>query len=78
MEKSIGALWAKKSKKGNTFYSGNIEIEGKKTLIIAFPNTKKTKETQPDISIYKSEDRAVPIKEETVAEEEVDVKDIPF
>ena len=52
--KSIGALWVKTSAKGNKFYSGNIEIDGKKIMLVAFDN-KKESENQPDIRIYESQ-----------------------
>jgi len=52
--KSIGALWAKTGNKGNKFYSGNIEIDGKKIMLVAFDN-KKEKENQHDIRIYESQ-----------------------
>jgi uncharacterized protein (DUF736 family) len=53
-QKSIGAFWVKTSNKGNKFYSGNIEIDGKKIMLVAFDN-KKEKENQPDIRIYESQ-----------------------
>jgi uncharacterized protein (DUF736 family) len=82
MNKSIGAFWIKTSAKGVKYYSGNIEIDGKKIQLVAFDNTRKEKENQPDIQIYLSEKREV--KEEVekevpiIEEEEVQISDIPF
>lgn len=83
MNKSIGAFWTKTSSKGNKYYSGNIEIDGKKIPLVAFDNTHKQKENQPDIQIYLSEkSQKTETKEEIPAiekgEDEVDINDIPF
>lgn len=56
MKESIGALWIKTAKSGIKFYSGNIKVNGQIIKIVGFDN-KKTKETQPDIQFYISEDR---------------------
>lgn len=55
----LGALWRKRSERtGNEFYTGDIALPGgEKVKIIAFDNDRKTKENQPDIRIYLSEDR---------------------
>lgn len=54
----LGALWRKTSKSGNPFYSGDLALPGgEKIKVIAFDNDRKTKESQPDIRIYLSEDR---------------------
>jgi uncharacterized protein (DUF736 family) len=54
-KKELGALWERQSKKGMTFFSGIIEINGKKTEIVAFRETNKKNEKQPDWRIYESE-----------------------
>jgi len=67
MTKSIGAFWKKESKAGKVYYSGNIEIAGNKIPLVMFENTRKEKETQPDLQIFISEPRkgtAKIIKEE--------------
>jgi uncharacterized protein (DUF736 family) len=54
-QKSIGALWLKESKSGTKFFSGNIEIDGKKIAIVIFRNTKKPEGSkQPDYRILES------------------------
>jgi len=50
--KSIGAFWKKTSKKGNIFYSGNVEVNGQKVKITMFPNNRKTEDRHPDFNIY--------------------------
>jgi len=50
-EKSIGALWQKESKNG-IYYSGTIEIEGKKIPIVAFKNSYKQEDKHPDFKIF--------------------------
>lgn len=83
-EKSIGAFWKKQSANGNEYYSGNIEIDGKKIYLVAFNNTRKQTENQPDIQIYiskKKEGTSKPVeveKELPTIQEEIDTKDIPF
>ena len=51
--KSIGALWEKKSKTGMTYFSGKCFDK----KIVAFKNTKKTNEKQPDYTILESRER---------------------
>lgn len=46
---SCGALW--KSDKREGMYTGSLEVDGKKIKVVAFVNDRKTKDTQPDISI---------------------------
>lgn len=53
--KSIGAFWLKTSGKGNKYYSGSIEIGGKRYFLAMFKNNRKTKENQPDLQIFLSE-----------------------
>ena len=70
-KKAIGAFWKKMSAKGTVFYSGIIEVEGKKIPLVMFEN-RKQKDTQPDLQVYLSE----PKKQE--AKVAVEVKDIVF
>jgi uncharacterized protein (DUF736 family) len=52
----IGAAWVKTSKKGDKFFSGQVEIGGVKTQFVMFKNSYKEEGTkQPDWTIYKSE-----------------------
>lgn len=57
MKKSIGAFWKQMSKSGKAYYSGNIEIAGKKIQLVAFDNANKQGK-QPDIQVYLSEPKA--------------------
>lgn len=50
----VGALWAKESKSGNEYFSGKLK-DG--TRVVAFKNTNKKNDNEPDIRIYLSEDR---------------------
>lgn len=74
-KKSIGAFWKKVSKSLVEYYSGYIEIDGKKVNLVMFVNIAKKDEKYPDLQIHISETikRGVP-----VIEEEVSVKDISF
>lgn len=59
MSKTIGALWkpVKKSDNGPVLY-GTIElIAGFPQQVAIFPNTKKTKENQPDLNIVLNESK---------------------
>jgi hypothetical protein len=47
----LGALWIKKSKKGNTFLSG---VFGEQRVVI-FKVREKRKDNAPDYEIFKSE-----------------------
>ena len=58
-----GALWLAKikdldkpntDKNGNQYYIGNIVIDGKKTNVKMFLNSKKTEEKYPDYLIFES------------------------
>ncbi len=79
-EKSIGGLWSKKSKDGKTdYFSGNVEIDGKKTMIVAFYNGNKKNPNEPDYRILESKpmvqkENALP----TRPEEDLDPENIPF
>jgi len=53
-KKDIGALWLRMAKSGSEYMSGAIEIEGKKYQIVAFKNTYKKTEKQPDYRIFPS------------------------
>jgi hypothetical protein len=55
-ENSIGGLWIKESPKGK-FFSGQIEIDGKKTSIVIFKNSYKEQEKHPDYKIFLSKPR---------------------
>ena len=56
-QKDIGALWLNKSKAGNDYLSGNIEIDGTKHKIVIFANSYKEQEKHPDYKIYLSTPR---------------------
>lgn len=57
MEKSIGGLWLKE--KGDLkYYTGTLEIDGKKVKIIVFKNKFKNKDSQPDLRVYPSTAKA--------------------
>ena len=53
-EKSIGGLWKNKTKKGDTYLSGSIEIGGEKVKIVIFKNNYKEEEKHPDYRIFES------------------------
>lgn len=55
--RSLGGLWRQKSKRtGDTFFTGQIEIDGRKINILAFRNTKKQEgERTPDYRLYEAD-----------------------
>lgn len=54
----IGALWKKKSKNGNTYFSGVIDAEvAKGTQIVIFQVAEKKSDKSPDYQILLSEPR---------------------
>ena len=56
-ERELGALW-RVDGKNQSFYSGNIKVNGEVFKIVCFPNKhKETSSNQPDIRIYKSEEK---------------------
>lgn len=57
--KSIGALWKKQSKKGD-YFTGQIELDGKKVSIVAFTNDYKKEEKHPDFKIFISKPKEQP------------------
>lgn len=91
-DKYIGALWVKKSKKGQDFFSGNVEVNGIKVDIVVFRNNKDGNEKRPDYQILKSEpreyaedtqqsdrdDTAKTQEVVTARDDEIDVDSIPF
>lgn len=52
---NIGALWLNKSKKGQRYMSGQIEIDGKKHKIVVFKNKYKDEDKHPDYRIFPSQ-----------------------
>lgn len=78
-QKSIGGLWSKTSAKNQPYFSGNVEIDGKKTYIVAFFNGEKKNPKEPDYRILESKpientsNNALPVRDEEVSPE-----DIPF
>lgn len=56
MFKNFGSLWAKKTKEGRSYLSGELEMPGYKIRINVFPNDKKEKPNQPDYRIVYSTD----------------------
>jgi len=81
-QKSLGALWTKTSASGKVYYSGNLELDGKKMYIVGFKNENKTNENQPDISIYESKplEKKEEVKKElpSVQQYQEDNKEVPF
>lgn len=73
-DKSIGALWQKQSQKG-TWFSGNIEVDGKKYQIVAFPNNYKTEDKHPDFRILQAEPKTEVVR---VEKEPEDDESMPF
>ena len=57
MEKAIGALWLKESKKGVKYMSGVIEIGDAKHEVVVFKNDKGDNDRRPDYRIYPSAPR---------------------
>jgi uncharacterized protein (DUF736 family) len=56
-ERELGALW-RVDGKNQSFYSGNIKVNGQEVKIVCFPNkNKEPSSNQPDIRIYQSEER---------------------
>lgn len=90
---NIGALWAKSSKRG-MYFSGMLEIDGRKIPIVCFNNSRKSKPNQPDyhIMIAQPMGSRAPVEEvdknlhglnnlETSSQaddEEIRAEDIPF
>lgn len=92
-DRSIGALWAKSSKRG-MYFSGNIEIDGKKIPLVVFQNNRKSKPNQPDYNIMIAQPMGARASEDTsernqsqlnnldtssqADDEEINIEDIPF
>lgn len=92
-DRNIGALWAKSSSRG-MYYSGTLEIDGRKIPIVCFQNNRKSKPNQPDFNIMLSQPSGnrAPVEEvdknlnalnnmdtsSQADDEEINVEDIPF
>lgn len=77
-EKSIGALWEKSKADGGIWLSGSIEIDGKKTQIVAFQNSYKKEAKHPDYKIYVSKPREEAAKPNAPAPGSPEDEDLPF
>lgn len=73
-DNSIGALWTKQGKSG-PFYSGYVEIDGKRTEIVAFKNDNSKNPKAPSVRILKSVPLNKPANNQA---EDVSPSDIPF
>ncbi len=60
-KKSIGAFWKKVSKNLTEYYSGNIEIDGKRINLVMFVNTAKKEDKHPDLQVYLSEPKVASV-----------------
>lgn len=83
MDDSIGALWAKKTRNGDDFFTGSIELNGEKTNIVVFYNKSKIKnEKAPDYRILIAKPQEPKDNQEELnnlgQEEDVNPDDIPF
>ena len=86
MSNSCGAIWVRKDKNGNTYYSVSLEINGQKQNFAIFKNKTEEHSRKPQYSILKSEPRQKaeqvvnPITAEVVSNknEEIDFGDIKF
>lgn len=76
-EKSIGALWEKKSSKG-TWFSGSIEVDNKKISIVVFSNDFKKEDKHPDYKIYVSQPKKQEMAGEPIEEPKEDEENLPF
>lgn len=78
----LGALW--KNKNGKDMFSGSIEIDGKKTPLVVFPNGYKEEPKHPDYIIYLSEpkeqasDTPAPKSQDTHPDNPFADNDFPF
>jgi hypothetical protein len=52
----IGAFW-KKERNGESFLSGELEMDGKKIYVSLFKNNKKVKPNQPDFNLVLSKNQ---------------------
>ena len=92
MTRKIGALWQKKSQEGKVFLSGVLNDLRGDIYIAVFKNDRKESDNQPDYNIVLSERQEQKPKqendeffgpageqtEEKVANEEINVENIPF
>jgi hypothetical protein len=51
----LGGLWKRTSSSGKTYLSGEVEIDGKKTFISVWINSKGDNPKRPDYIIYLNE-----------------------
>lgn len=85
IRKRVGALWEKVSKKGDSYFSGvlNIpEVPGGEIKIILFKTKEKKTDKSPDWQIYeKDEEPSKPTSlpaESSLQSELLDLDEIPF
>lgn len=78
----LGALWAKESKAGKEYFTGDVTVNGVQEQIIVTRNNFKTVEKQPDWRIYRRDLDAVgapktsPLKTKTVKRENTATKPV--
>ncbi len=90
----IGAIWVKKSKKGQTYMSGVLDDLTGPIQIVIFKNGNKEKKTHPDYLVYRSgekeegkqeavpsvqvDEELPPLETPPSGGEEIHAEDLPF
>jgi hypothetical protein len=64
-EENIGAIWEKKTKKGGSFLSGTITIDGLEYHFVAFKNRFKNGDRHPDYVIPPFRSEPQPARDRT-------------
>jgi len=50
----VGAVWVRKMRNNEQFLSVNVKLDGKEYNLVAFKNSRKISQKQPDFRVYVS------------------------
>lgn len=51
--RELGALWKETSSSGLQYYKGHVKINGEVFKLVAYANSNKKNEKEPDVRVYK-------------------------
>jgi len=55
--RELGALWRETSSGGLQYYSGHVKVNGEVIKLVAYANSNKKNDKEPDVRVYRESPR---------------------